>query len=105
MGSIVSLHFALPSTMEEHNWVDTAATATKLSFVHLRHLGLPVRDFERSLAFYAAYFEFDPATAQTYSDGTLIVRNADRFDLALHPGTEAAASSTFLHFGFALADA
>jgi catechol 2,3-dioxygenase-like lactoylglutathione lyase family enzyme len=74
--------------------------------VHLRHLGLPVRDYERSLRFYATYFDFDPATAQSYPDGTVIVRNADRFDLALHPTTtEAAASLSFLHFGFAMADA
>ena len=74
--------------------------------MHLRHLGLPVRDYERSLRFYATYFEFDPATAQSYPDGTVIVRNAERFDLALHPTTEAAAaSSTFFHFGFAMADA
>jgi catechol 2,3-dioxygenase-like lactoylglutathione lyase family enzyme len=73
--------------------------------VHLRHLGLPVRDYERSLRFYATYFGFDPVTAQSYPDGTVIVRNADRFDLALHPAAEATASSTFLHFGFAMADA
>jgi catechol 2,3-dioxygenase-like lactoylglutathione lyase family enzyme len=72
--------------------------------MHLRHLGLPVRDYERSLRFYATYFEFDPATAQSYPDGTVIVRNAARFDLALHPAAETAPSSTFLHFGFALAD-
>jgi catechol 2,3-dioxygenase-like lactoylglutathione lyase family enzyme len=70
--------------------------------VQLRHLGLPVRDFERSLRFYAKYFGFDPATAQEYPDGTVIVRNADRFDLALHPAAEAAPSSSFLHFGFAM---
>ena len=64
-----------------------------------------MHDHERSLQFYATYFEFDPATAQSYPDGTVIVRNADRFDLALHPATEAATSSTFLHFGFAMADA
>jgi catechol 2,3-dioxygenase-like lactoylglutathione lyase family enzyme len=57
--------------------------------VRLRHLGLPVHDYDTSLRFYATYFEFDPATAQTYPDGTVIVRNADRFDLALHPATEA----------------
>ena len=73
--------------------------------MHLRHLGLPVRDYQRSLRFYAKYFEFDPATARTYPDGTVIVRNADRFDLALHPATEVTISSTFLHFGFAMADA
>jgi catechol 2,3-dioxygenase-like lactoylglutathione lyase family enzyme len=58
--------------------------------VHLRHLGLPVHDHERSLLFYATYFGFDPATAQSYPDGTVIVRDADRFDLALHPSTETA---------------
>jgi catechol 2,3-dioxygenase-like lactoylglutathione lyase family enzyme len=75
--------------------------------MHLRHLGLPVSDCERSLRFYATYFGFDPATAQSYPDGTVIVRNADRFDLALHqdPATKAAASSSFLHFGFAMPDA
>ena len=73
--------------------------------MNLRHLGLPVRDYERSLRFYATYFGFDPATAQSYPDGTVIVRNADRIDLALHPSSEAHASSTLLHFGFALDDA
>jgi len=73
--------------------------------VELRHLGLPVRDLERSLRFYASHFGFDPATASSYDDGTVIVRNGDRFDLALHPAAEAPASSTFLHFGFAMADA
>lgn len=72
--------------------------------MHLRHLGLPVRDYERSLRFYATYFDFDLSTVQSYPDGTVIVRNADRFDLALHPAAEAAASSGFLHFGFAMAD-
>ena len=73
--------------------------------MHLRHLGLPVRDYGRSLRFYARYFEFDPVTARTYPDGTVIVRNGDRFDLALHPVAEVTTSSTFLHFGFAMADA
>ena len=73
--------------------------------MHLRHLGLPVRDHERSLRFYATYFGFDPATAQTYPDGTVIVRDADRFDLALHPAAEVPVPSGFLHFGFAMADA
>jgi catechol 2,3-dioxygenase-like lactoylglutathione lyase family enzyme len=73
--------------------------------VRLRHLGLPVRDHERSLRFYATYFGFDPATAQTYPDGTVIVRDADRFDLALHPAHEPPPPSTFLHFGFAMPNA
>src|SRR5262245_25271231 len=72
----------------------------------LRHLGLPVRDYERSLRFYVTYFGFDAATAQLYPDGTTIVRNDEHFDLALHPTTsEEQAASTFLHFGFAMPDA
>ena len=35
----------------------------------------------RSQEFYSAYFGFDPATAQQYADGTVIIRNADGFDL------------------------
>jgi catechol 2,3-dioxygenase-like lactoylglutathione lyase family enzyme len=73
--------------------------------MQLLHLGLPVRDFERSLRFYTTYFGFDPATARTYPDGTTIVRNAEQFDLALHPVSDAAAVEGFLHFGFAMADA
>jgi len=76
-----------------------------MELMHLRHLGLPVRDYERSLRFYAMYFDFDPASARSYPDGTVIVRNADRFDLALHPAAETTTSSTFLHFGFAMASA
>jgi catechol-2,3-dioxygenase len=70
--------------------------------MQLGHLGLPVRDDERSLAFYATYFGFDPATAQRYDDGTVIVRNADRFDLALHPATGDLTAPAFLHFGFTM---
>ncbi|MDG4832881.1 VOC family protein [Solwaraspora sp. WMMD1047] len=73
--------------------------------MRLLHLGLPVLDHERSLRFYATYFGFDPATAQSYPDGTVIVRNADGFDLALHPATEPTSAPYFLHFGFAVADA
>ena len=70
--------------------------------MHLNHLGLTVRDQQRSLAFYEVYFQFDKATARTYPDGTVIVCNPDGFDLALHAG-EIPAQSSFLHFGFALA--
>jgi len=52
----------------------------------LLHLGLLVRDQRRSLRFYATYFGFDPAGARHYPDGTVIVRNPQGFDLALHPG-------------------
>jgi catechol 2,3-dioxygenase-like lactoylglutathione lyase family enzyme len=72
--------------------------------MRLRHLGLPVRDRDRSLRFYATYFGFDPASARSYPDGTTIVRDADRFDLALHPEAEPPAGPGFLHFGFRVAD-
>jgi catechol 2,3-dioxygenase-like lactoylglutathione lyase family enzyme len=70
--------------------------------MRLNHLGLLVRDQRVSLAFYETYFGFDGATAQTYPDGTVIVHNADGFDLALHIGE--APTLPFIHFGFALPD-
>ena len=72
--------------------------------MRFNHLGLPVRDYQRSLRFYAAYFGFDPATVQEYSDGTVIVRNADGFDLALHPVENVEALPAFLHAGFRAAE-
>ena len=72
--------------------------------MRLNHIGIPVREEARSVAFYAAYFGFDPATARRYPDGTVIVRNADGFDLALHPGDVPTAGESFLHFGFAAPD-
>jgi len=74
--------------------------------MHLRHLGLLVADQERSTRFYASYFGFDPATATTYPDGTVIIRDADGFDLALHTGDvlRGGGLPEFLHFGFRCAD-
>lgn len=72
---------------------------------HLLHLGLPVRDVRSSLDFYEAHFGFDRTTARSYPDGTVIVRNPDGFDLALHPADPPAAHPEFLHFGFAMPDA
>ena len=71
----------------------------------LLHLGLPVADRDRSLRFYTTYFGFDPATARDYPDGTIIVRDAQRFDLALHPTSAVPTDIPFLHFGFAQPDA
>jgi catechol 2,3-dioxygenase-like lactoylglutathione lyase family enzyme len=68
--------------------------------MRLTHLGLLVADQERSQRFYATYFGFDPATASRYPDGTVIIRDADGFDLALHTGRSAAPMPDFLHFGF-----
>jgi catechol 2,3-dioxygenase-like lactoylglutathione lyase family enzyme len=71
----------------------------------LLHLGLLVRDQQRSLRFYATYFGFDTAGARRYPDGTVIVRNAQGFDLALHPGDPSERFPDFVHFGFQLAGA
>ena len=71
----------------------------------LLHLGLLVRDQPRSMHFYATYFGFDAAGARRYSDGTVIVRNAQGFDLALHPGAPPQRLPAFVHFGFQLPDA
>ena len=49
--------------------------------VPFNHVGLPVRDERRSQHVYSAYFGFDQATAQQYPNGTVIIRNADGFDL------------------------
>jgi catechol 2,3-dioxygenase-like lactoylglutathione lyase family enzyme len=68
--------------------------------MHFNHLGLPVRDERRSQQFYSAYFGFDPATAQEYPDGTVIIRNADGFDLALDPVADIEPLPAFLHAGF-----
>ncbi len=71
----------------------------------MTHIGLPVRDVGRSVAFYATHFGFDPATATTYGDGTVLVRNPDAFDLALHPDTTVHGPlHPFLHVGFRLDD-
>ncbi len=70
---------------------------SKAQFMRFSHLGLPVRDERRSQQFYSAYFGFDPATAQEYADGTVIIRNADGFDLALHPVEHIEPSPEFLH--------
>lgn len=66
------------------------------------HVGLPVTDIDRSRRFYETYFGFDPGTAQRYEDGTVIIRDAGRFDLALHPVTAVGEPPEFLHFGFRL---
>jgi hypothetical protein len=69
----------------EVNRLRLAGGSVRLQFVYFNHLGLPVRDERRSGQFYSAYFGFDPATAQQYPDGTVIIRDQDGFDLALQP--------------------
>jgi catechol 2,3-dioxygenase-like lactoylglutathione lyase family enzyme len=68
----------------------------------LLHLGLLVRDQRRSLRFYETYFGFESAGVRHYPDGTVIVRNTQGFDLALHPGDPPEWLPTFDHCGFQL---
>jgi catechol 2,3-dioxygenase-like lactoylglutathione lyase family enzyme len=68
--------------------------------MRLHHLALAVQDRERSIAFYARYFRFDPASARTYPDGVVIVRDPDGFALALGVDETAPRRSGFPHFGF-----
>jgi catechol 2,3-dioxygenase-like lactoylglutathione lyase family enzyme len=76
-----------------------------LDGMRLAHLGLLVADQARSQEFYATYFGFDPATARRYPDGTVIIRDADGFDLALHAADRPTGPlPEFLHFGFHCAE-
>lgn len=70
----------------------------------LAHLNLTVTDLDRSIAFYRRWFGFDRPTT-TYPDGTVFLRNEDRFDLALHAGPVPAAPLRSMHFGFRSHDA
>jgi catechol 2,3-dioxygenase-like lactoylglutathione lyase family enzyme len=67
------------------------------------HVGITVADQQRSRRFYEKYFGFDPSLARDYTDGTLILRDADGFALALHPGLGAPADE-FLHFGYSCSE-
>ncbi|WP_157610437.1 VOC family protein [Spirillospora albida] len=68
--------------------------------MHVMQLGLPVRDEQRSRRFYETYFEF--TSAHVGGHGTIIVRNADGFELALHGGQDAEPPAAFLRFAFRL---
>ncbi len=68
--------------------------------MQLRHLALNVRDQERSRRFYETYFGFAEGPAQWYDDGVLMLRNRDRFNLALGPFGGPQELPPFLHFGF-----
>ena len=64
----------------------------------LTHLALAVRDEDASRRFFAEYFGFEPAYRA--DDGTLLMRNADGFSLALGRWDADAKLPSFLHFGF-----
>lgn len=68
--------------------------------MRLNHLALAVRDQQRSIAFYASYFGFDPSSATRYPDGVVIIRNADGFALALGEQRSVERTAGFPHFGF-----
>jgi catechol 2,3-dioxygenase-like lactoylglutathione lyase family enzyme len=88
----------------EANHLSLSMTVSNAAVMHLNHLGLPVHSLRRSQQFYSAYFGFDPVTAQVYEDGTVIIRNTDGFDLALHPVGQVEPSPAFLHAGFRAAE-
>ena len=54
--------------------------------VRFSHVGITVTDLDRSPRFYESNFPFDPSLARSYPDGTLILRDADDFALALGDG-------------------
>ena len=88
----------------EANHLSLSMRIGNAAVMHFNHLGLPVRGLQRSQQFYSAYFGFDPATAQAYEDGTVIIRSTDGFDLALHPVGHVGPSPAFLHAGFRTAE-
>jgi predicted enzyme related to lactoylglutathione lyase len=88
----------------EANHLSLSMRVSNAAVMHLNHLGLPVSGLRRSQQFYSAYFGFDLATAQEYEDGTVIIRNAGGFDLALHPVGQVEPSPAFLHVGFKAAE-
>ena len=82
-----------------HLWL--SMRVSNAGVMQFNHLGLPgARPRARPQQFYSAYFGFDPASAQEYEDGTIIIRNTDGFDLALHPAERVDPSPAFLHAGF-----
>jgi catechol 2,3-dioxygenase-like lactoylglutathione lyase family enzyme len=64
----------------------------------LTHLALAVRDEDASRRFYERYFGFE--VARRAEDGTLMMRNADGFSLALGRWDDDARLPSFLHHGF-----
>jgi catechol 2,3-dioxygenase-like lactoylglutathione lyase family enzyme len=68
------------------------------------HLALAVQDEERSRRFYERYFGFDARPPRRYSDGVLMLYDADGFALALGPADGRPRVPGFLHFGWEAAD-
>jgi len=66
--------------------------------MELRHLALAVRDEDASRLFYETYVDFE--VARRAADGTLMMRNANSFSLALGRWDAGATLAEFLHFGF-----
>jgi catechol 2,3-dioxygenase-like lactoylglutathione lyase family enzyme len=66
--------------------------------MELRHLALAVRDEAASRRFYETYFGFE--VARRAEDGTLMMRDADGFSLALGRWDEDVKLPSFLHIGF-----
>jgi catechol 2,3-dioxygenase-like lactoylglutathione lyase family enzyme len=64
----------------------------------LTHLALAVRDEDAARRFYERYFGFE--VARCAEDGTLMMRNADGFSLALGRWDGEPRLPAFLHHGF-----
>ncbi len=70
----------------------------------VRHLALAVQDDEPSRRFYERYFGFGARPPRRYSDGVLMLYDAEGFALALGPAEGPPQLPRFLHFGFAMRD-
>ena len=66
----------------------------------MAHLALAVRDQKRSRRFYERYFGFDAGPSRIAEDGTLMLRDADGYSLALGLTDEPIELPRFLHFEF-----
>jgi catechol 2,3-dioxygenase-like lactoylglutathione lyase family enzyme len=71
----------------------------------MAHIALAVSDQARSRRFYETWFGFDPESARTAEDGTLLIEGPGEVLLALGKTDEPIALPSFLHFGFAAAGA
>ena len=88
----------------DQRYAPTTTEEDRCPSISQLHLGLSVRDHERSVRFSATWFGFDPDGARRHSNATVILRNPDGVDLALHrdPAPEQPA---FVHVGFQLLEA
>ena len=68
------------------------------------HLAIPVRDQERSRAFYERYFGFGARPPRRFDDDVLMLYDASGFALALGPRHDEPPRHPWMHFGVGLPD-